>query len=99
MRPWKRIRLAPETDLHLTATATAPDPAPAHLPDYVAELDALPPEEEDDLESERFEIEYDSDEPSELSEPDPEISDPEHEAQQPLDLERPCALHFAYIGK
>ena len=98
MRPWKRIRLAPETDLHLTATATAPDPAPAHLPDYAAELDALPPEEEDDLESEQFEIEYDSDEPSELSEPDPEISDPEPEAQQPLDLERLWALHFAYNG-
>ena len=60
MRPWKRIPLAPDTDLHLTATA--PDPAPAHLPDYAAELDALP-HEEDDSDPEVFEIDFDSDEP------------------------------------
>ena len=90
MRPWKRIRVSLDADLHLAATA--PDPALAHLPDYAAELDALPPSEDE------FEIEYDSDEPSELSEPDPEISDPEPEAQQPLELERLWALHFALNG-
>ena len=83
MRPWKRIRVSLDADLHLAATA--PDSAPAHLPDYAAELDALPPSEDE------FEIEYDPDEPSELSEPEPE-------AQQPLELERLWALHFALNG-
>jgi len=36
--------------------------------------------------------------PSLLSSPAPEFSDPEPEAQQPLELERLWALHFALNG-
>ena len=84
MQPWKRIRLAPDSDAYINP---APDPAPtpAHVPDYAAELDALPPE------SPEREIEFDSDDSTEFSEPEPEV-------QQPLDLERLWQLHFELSG-
>ena len=46
MQPWKRIRLAPDSDAYINP-APDPDPTPAHVPDYAAELDALPPESPD----------------------------------------------------
>jgi len=85
MRPWKRIRLAPDSDAYIAPSDPDPDPTPAHVPDYAAELDALPPE------SPEYESEFDFDDSTELSEPEPEV-------QQPLDLERLWQLHFEYNG-